>query len=1241
MRFRRPVGWRRRVISTRVVFAAVAGGAVIAASLAACGPIPGSSAHGNTSATASSSMTSNTSLDSLPFGSVGGGFTPLAGGLVASVPVGAGQTLTVPVAGHAGVPALGADAVALVVAEEGADAGGSVTVYAADGSQPDVPSLPWAERDAGSGLVVSGLSSGGAVAVHNSSARPVTVTLAADGYWLAGTPAAAGAFDPLAGGQVARVLVGGGQTVTVTIAGHGGIPVSGAGTVALSMAAASGFGAGSVTVYPVGARRHAAPGLSWAGGDAASGLVVSGLSSSGTVAVHNSSARPVSVTLDADGYWLSGAPAAAGTFGATADRRVARVLVGAGQTVPVPVAGLAGVPASGADAAALSVRTTSGPAAGSLTVYPADAALPDVPSLEWAAHRGVSGLVVSALSSSGTVAVHNSSARPVTVTLDADGYWLSTGRTVSDIVPKPTTVTLTGSDITAVSGDPAATQTVTLTAGVPVPAVGQVLVASASATAPDGLLGTVTATAGGTGGAHVVTLSPATLDQAYSTFDVSTSQVLTDSDIVQAPASSAGQTLTTDATPLSGTPLPAQDLADQTAGLGFDLSNAAFTCKGSGNPTITLTADLSKTQVDLTLITTDPLTPSIHFLVSADPIFNINVGFTGTLTCQLADAGFLQAHIPVPGTPDLMVDLSPVVTLDADGQVSIDFQWDPRAMYGFDEGRGLNMVDHGFGSSGSVGVKATADADLYLGLHADISLAGRVGVGGDLGPDLPASYDSSTGCVTVDGQLKVDLTANANIFVKNWTFTLATGVFDTRQLYHACGAAGTSTQPATPPSTPPSTSSAGTGSGSWTAAEASLPSDASAPQSGYVRATLGSVACPSTSECVAGGTYAATSGLNGGLLLTGSGSSWSPFGAPDTSVSDVACPTASQCVATEYVTNDLLIGSGSSWAAQQVPLPANAGPNPTVYLDSVACPSVTTCVVAGSYTDSSGNQQGMLVTGSGTSWTATELPLPSGGSFSTSSNGTNQTSGLSIMCASVSACVATGEYFDSSGNQESMLVTGSGSSWTATQMPVPAGGSDGQPSQGGSVACASASACVIVGTYTDSAGNTQDMFVTGSGTSWTATQMPVPTDPDVNNGLPNGGIDGVTCPSTSNCTAVVGFTEAGQQATVFNGLGSSWTATNVPLPISGGNNFDGGSIACASASACAVVVGSYQTSTNSSSVLILTGSGSSWTASSAPLPSSTAAIFGGACASASSCVAVGDYIDSDGSTEALLLTGPA
>src|ERR1700683_1422119 len=91
----------------RAVCAAVATGTVIAASVAACGPQPAGSASPAASATAGGTTAAGTSADSLPFGSVGGGFVPLAGGQVASVQVGAGQTVTVPVAGQGGGPASG------------------------------------------------------------------------------------------------------------------------------------------------------------------------------------------------------------------------------------------------------------------------------------------------------------------------------------------------------------------------------------------------------------------------------------------------------------------------------------------------------------------------------------------------------------------------------------------------------------------------------------------------------------------------------------------------------------------------------------------------------------------------------------------------------------------------------------------------------------------------------------------------------------------------------------------------------------------------------------------------------------------------------------------------------------------------------------------------------------------------------------------------------------------------------
>jgi hypothetical protein len=79
---------------------------------------------------------------------------------------------------------------------------------------------------------------------------------------------------------------------------------------------------------------------------------------------------------------------------------------------------------------------------------------------------------------------------------------------------------------------------------------------------------------------------------------------------------------------------------------------------------------LSRTGADLSL-GTDPEAPSVHFLVTAGPVVDINVGFTGQLTCTLNNE-LLTAHIPIPGAPGLEVGLTPVVEFTAGGQARLD-----------------------------------------------------------------------------------------------------------------------------------------------------------------------------------------------------------------------------------------------------------------------------------------------------------------------------------------------------------------------------------------------------------------------------------------------------------------------------------------------------------------------------------------------------------------------------------------
>ena len=1193
--------------------AAAACGLLIAVSVAACGPARTDSADAKPPTPAASTTTTNTtqdaSLEAMASGSVAGGFSPLAGEQVASVPMGAGETVTVPVAGHGGVPASGGGAVALTVSTTGSPKDGSVTVYAAGASLPNVSSLSWpGDGTAVSGLVISALSSSGTVAVHNSSAGPITATLAADGYWLSGTPVAAGTFGPLAGGQVARVLVAGGQTVNVPVAGHGGVPAAGVGTVALAMAAAtaSGSGVGRIAVYPAGAR----PGLSW-GGDGpvdgtASGIVMSALSSSGTVAVHNSSTFPVIVTLAAEGYWLSGTPAAAGTF-APAVGRMTSLLLGAGQTVTVPVAGHGDVPASDVAAVAMTVSATAELGTGSVAVYPAGASQPSAPSLTWSAHSAASGLAVPALSADGAVAVHNSSARAVIVTLATAGYWLSKARTVSDISAKPTTMTLGGSDVTAVSGDPGATQTVTLAPAAPVPAVGRVLVAPASAGAPDGLLGTVTSVTGGADGTRVVTLTPATLDEAYSTFDVSTSQQLTDSDVVETSAiqggasaaqtqgsASVGQALSEAATPVSlmSRTEPAVP-ATGDSGVGYDLTKTQFDCDGTGaGPTVAVTADLSDTSVDLSL-DANPAAPSIHFLVAADPVFDLNVGFTGQVTCTLAGERLMQVKIPVAATPPLVVDLYPVLTLTAGGQASVQFEWKPRAAVGFDEGPGIDSETHGFGSSGSVGISATAGADLFLGLGAELTLAGQVGVGGDLGPDLSVLYDAHGACVTVSGALKADLTANADVFVKDWSFALASGIFGSLQLYTNCGGASPSAQPSASPSVTaaPSTSSAPSAgessSESWTDSPGALAGDTA----GWVE--LSGVSCPSTSECFVVGNGLAPTNVRVPLLLTGSGQAWTAAQAPVPSgvtmtLGAVSCSSASQCVAigsggladAAKAGAVVLTMSGNSWTAAQVSLPAAMDSTQGLTMTGISCPSAAFCVATGYYTDSTNQDHGLLLTWSGGSWTAAEAPLPSG------ADSTADVDLNGVSCPSASYCVATGIYLPNGFKDQDLLLTWSGGSWTPAYAPLPSNAASSGELSG--VSCVSDSHCVAVGEYQDASGYIDGLLLTLSGGSWTPAEAPVPAGTSTGAG---SVLSAVSCPLATQCAAV-GLTSG--NPTLLTLSGGSWTATNLPLP----SNYN-----------------------------------SSWGPGSSALPSVS-------CASASQCVAAGDYTDTSNQVDELLIDGP-
>jgi Cutinase len=391
------------------------------------------------------------------------------------------------------------------------------------------------------------------------------------------------------------------------------------------------------------------------------------------------------------------------------------------------------------------------------------------------------------------------------------------------------------------------------------------------------------------------------------------------------------------------------------------------------------------------------------------------------------------------------------------------------------------------------------------------------------------------------------------------------------------------------------------------------------------------------------------------------------------------------------VTLTINSGTTTTWTPAKAPLPAGVDTDPGVSLDSVACASASSCVAVGHYSDSSGNQQGLLETLSGTTWTPAEAPLPAG------AESDPNVSLDSVACGSASSCVAVGYDENSPSGQRGLLEALSGTTWTSAWAPAPANADDPPDDILYSVACPSAASCVAVGSYfvdvnpTSPAGYNAGLVETLSGGTWTPAQTPVesfsqtslafvtctsasscvaagddngtpllealsgttwtPTDAPLPSDASGGvsAVNSVACLPASSCVAVgiYNWFDIGlSQGLLLSGSGTSWTAAEAPVPSGVAATADVilSSVACVSVSSC-VAVGSHNTSIFQSQLgLLETLSGTTWTAAEVPLPDSTTGensyLSAVACPSAL-CIAVGGYNDSSDNSQGLLLTGPS
>ncbi len=369
---------------------------------------------------------------------------PGSGRVGAGRSLGAGQALTLPLGGVDGIPGSGAAAVVLNVTAVAPTADTAVTVFPAGGPRPVGSDLSAAAGRTVAGLVTAQLGPTGAVRLYNASGR---VNLIADlEGWYGGSPSgSAGLFHPLAPARIADTRPGSagpdaghapgpGGTLTVQVAGAGGVPATGAEAVALDITVAGSSAPGYVTVYPSGSPRPLASAVNFPAGRVVANRAIVALGPTGAVTIANGGGT-TNLVVDVSGWF--GGPTGQGpgsAYVATAGLPLAAPGAAAGQLgaalgpggrLTVQVAGVGPVPpmtgATPPSAVALVVTASGDAAPGYLTVFPGGA-VPHASDLNWPPGATVANLVLAALSPTGTVTLYNATGH-VTATVVAVGWY--------------------------------------------------------------------------------------------------------------------------------------------------------------------------------------------------------------------------------------------------------------------------------------------------------------------------------------------------------------------------------------------------------------------------------------------------------------------------------------------------------------------------------------------------------------------------------------------------------------------------------------------------------------------------------------------------------------------------------------------------------------------------------------------------------------------------------------------------
>ena len=325
------------------------------------------------------------------------------------------------------------------------------------------------------------------------------------------------------------------------------------------------------------------------------------------------------------------------------------------------------------------------------------------------------------------------------------------------------------------------------------------------------------------------------------------------------------------------------------------------------------------------------------------------------------------------------------------------------------------------------------------------------------------------------------------------------------------------------------------------------------------------VSCTASNACTSVGQWSPNGNVTyKPLAERWNGTAWAlqaipvPTGTEQTTFQGVSCASSTMCIAVGYYVSSsgVYFSLTEIWNGTEWKIQSTAEPTGTLnsLLHGVSCTSSTACTAVGWYEDSSGVELPWAERWNGTAWSVQSTPTPTGATASYP---------FRVSCSSATACTMVGYYTNSSGAYEPFAEGWNGTEWKSQSVPTPTGGTRTLPL---GVSCTSSSACTMVGSYKNSSGNEVTLAEYWNGTEWSVQSTPNPTGATVSELL------GVSCTSTTACTAAgVSLNSSSKRITLAEHWnGTEWQIQSTPNDVEGEGSLTGG-VSCSSLVSCAAV----------------------------------------------------------------------